>query len=506
MEYLLNSEEMRSCDRRTEEIFGVPSIVLMERAALSCVEALLDVANGFDTGRVLVLCGSGNNGGDGFAIARILKERGAGTEILFVGKEEKLTKNARIQKTICEHYGIVFRRNPSLTEYTCIVDALFGVGLSREITGEYREWIEKVNRSGKKVLAVDIPSGVSADTGKILGTAVRADLTVTFAFRKVGQVLYPGADFCSRVLVRQIGITPRSLEKEPSIQALTEEILTRLPKRKADSNKGTYGKILVAAGSKNMCGAAFLAGKAAYHTGSGLVRVLTEECNRICMQTLLPEAVLDTLETGEQEEAVHVTEKDLESADRAIRWASSICIGPGFGTRPWKKELLDAMLQEAGVPLVIDADGLNLIAEEERLGADPFGKIQAPCVVTPHPGEMARLCGISIGKVLEDPIELCKSFAATHHVVCVLKGARTVISDGEKVWINETGNDGMASGGSGDILAGMIAGWLGQGCAPLDAALLGVYLHGKAGDAARNRKSVRTMLAGDLLEAMQEVL
>ena len=154
MEYLLNSEEMRSCDRRTEEVFGVPSIVLMERAALSCVEALLDLANGFDAGRVLVLCGSGNNGGDGFAIARILKERGAGTEILFVGKEEKLTKNARIQKTICEHYGIVFRRNPSLTEYTCIVDALFGVGLSREITGEYREWIEKVNRSGKKVLAV----------------------------------------------------------------------------------------------------------------------------------------------------------------------------------------------------------------------------------------------------------------------------------------------------------------------------------------------------------------
>ncbi|MDO5422860.1 MAG: NAD(P)H-hydrate dehydratase [Eubacteriales bacterium] len=498
MEHLLNSAQMRACDARTIEHFGIPSLVLMERAALACADALCREGV-FDTAKVLVACGSGNNGGDGFCLARILHERGVEAELFFAGNPEKLTKDARIQKTICEAYGLSFCKNPQFSEYTCIVDALFGVGLSREVTGAYREWIEQINESQTPVLAVDIPSGISADTGKVIGAAVRAKMTVTFAFRKIGHVLYPGAEYCGTVKLCQIGITPESLCEQPLIHAVTREAFSWLPPRHKDSNKGTYGKALIVAGTKNMSGAAFMAAKAAYRTGAGLVRILTEESNRVCLQTLLPEAIMDTLTTSP--EAMQPQEADSFTALEAVHWAKAACIGPGYGTLPWKKELLIQMLHHLRGPLVLDADGLNLLADESEI----LETIPVPVILTPHPGEMARLLHCAVGDVTGDPISVCRDFAKAHKVICVLKGARTVISDGEEAWINETGNDGMATGGSGDVLAGIITGLLAQGCAPLQAAILGVFVHGMGGDLAKEKSSARGMLAGEIIEALQYI-
>lgn len=500
MEYLLNSAEMRQCDARTSTFFGIPSPVLMERAALACVQSLCDPQNAFLLTSVLVVCGSGNNGGDGFAVARLLHERGINAEILFAGREEKLTQDAALQKKICENYGIPIKKEADFQTCTCIVDAMFGIGLSRELTGEYRRLAEQINESKAKVLAVDIPSGVSADNGHILGAAVRADVTVTFAFRKLGHVLYPGAAYCGKVLCAQIGITRESLTEEPKICAIAEEILSGLPRRSADSNKGTYGKALMAAGTLDMCGAAALSAQAAYRTGTGLVRILTEDCNRVPLQTLLPEAILTTLNTNP--DMAEPSLLDRERAKSAMEWASAVCIGPGYGTAGWKKFLLEELLLNVHAPLVLDADALNLIsADPERLK-----KIPVPVIITPHPGEMARLLHCSVKEIVSDPVNVCRNFAGTYHVICVLKGARTVISDGERVWINENGNDGMATGGSGDVLAGMITGLLAQGGEPLHMALLGVCLHGLAGDAARSLKGERGMLAGDICTALADVL
>ncbi|MDY3919337.1 MAG: NAD(P)H-hydrate dehydratase [Candidatus Limivivens sp.] len=498
MEFLLNGAQMRACDTATIKTFGVPSLVLMERAALACADALCD--EDFDLSRTLVVCGSGNNGGDGFAIARILWERGLQPEIFPAGREENMTEDGKIQKKICENYGITFCRNPEMAEYTCIVDALFGVGLCREITGNYREWIEKINESPARVLAVDIPSGIHADNGRVMGCAVRADVTVTFAFRKIGHVMYPGAEYAGKVIRKPIGITAASLSQPPAVQAVTEEVRSWMPARLENSNKGTYGKALIAAGTRNMSGAAFMASKAAYRTGTGLVRILTEESNRICLQTLLPEAILDTLQT--ETEAAAPLERDSYTALEAVHWAGAVCIGPGYGTWPWKKELLIQMLHHLRTPLVLDADGLNLIAEEPEI----LENVSAPVILTPHPGEMARLLHCTIPEVTEDPIRVCREFARKYRVICILKGARTVISDGPEAWINETGNDGMATGGSGDVLAGIITGFLAQGCAPLAAAILGVYIHGLAGDLAREQSGARGMLAGEIIEALPEIL
>lgn len=500
MEYILSGEEMKACDSRTIAFFGVPSAVLMERAALACADVLCGEESAFDLTSVLAVCGSGNNGGDGFAAARILHERGVPVTVLFVGNEEKRTQETKLQQKICENYGINICRNTDLSEYTCIVDALFGVGLSREVSGTYREWIEKINESKAKVLCVDVPSGVCADDGRVLGCAVKGDVTVTFGFRKLCHLLYPGAELCGKVLLADIGITERSLEEKPKARAVAKDCLSWMPKRRADSNKGTYGRALIAAGTKNMSGAAYMAAKAAYRIGTGLVRILTEECNRLSIQTLLPEAVMDTLST--EADAKEPCREDSYTALGAAHWAKAVCIGPGYGTRAWKKRLMEQMIHGMSCPLVLDADALNLLADTPEY----LDTISVPVIITPHPGEMARLLHTSVEEVTADPAGICLRFAGEHRVICVLKGARTVISDGETLWINETGNHGMATGGAGDVLAGIITGLLAQGCQPLPAAILGVYVHGLAGNAAKKENSARGMLAGEIIEGLKTVL
>ena len=491
LNYLVGSGEMKECDRVTIEEYGMPSVVLMERAALAVIQHLLE--GDFCTRRVLVICGSGNNGGDGFAVARLLHLRKIATDVLFAGKEESLTEDARIQKNICEKYGINIGKNLNVMEYTCIVDAIFGVGLSREITGHYRTLIEEINAAEAEVLSVDIPSGISADTGKVMGVAVRAKKTVTFAFEKTGQILYPGAQYCGELAVCDIGITKESFHGSlPHTYYMERKDLYLLPERRSYSNKGTYGKALLMAGQKNMCGAALLAGEGALRTGVGLLQICTEECNRSVIQTRLPESILTTW----------IPPQFPENTEKLISWPSAVGIGPGFGSGDGKGEFLYRLLSGCDCPVVLDADALNLISTRKEI----LKIHRQPVVVTPHIGEMARLSGVTREVILNDLMETCRSFAREYGVICVLKDTRTIISDGNEICINRTGTDGMAKGGSGDVLTGMITGLLAQGMEPFMAAKLAVWIHGKAGELASVKLGRRSMLSGDLLEALPQIL
>lgn len=492
MEYLVDAKHMKQCDQAAIEGLGIPAMVLMERAALAVTEELLKARP--QPAPVLVVCGSGNKGGDGFAIARLLAEQKIAVEVFFAGNDASMTEECRRQKTICENCNIKIVRNFPEKEYTTIVDALFGIGLSRDVTGAYAELIGKINASAAYKVAVDIPSGIRADTGTVSSAAVRADLTVTFAARKLGQVLYPAADFCGTVICRPVGIPVR---KEDAVAyALEREDLSKLPGRIPWANKGTCGKVLLIAGSEGMSGAACLGAEAAYRMGSGLVRVLTPECNRVVLQTKLPEAIVTAYQNAED-----AKEKLL----RAMAWADVIGIGPGLGMTESARALLEAVLETWSGPLVIDADGLNLLAAHPDWTARLADRA-APEIVTPHIGEMARLVQKTSQEVLDDRIACCRHYAKSHHLICAEKDARTIISDGEQVYINTSGNDGMATGGSGDVLTGMICGLLAQEMEPFDAAVFGVYLHGLAGDEAAAVLGTHAMLAGDLIRQIGTVL
>jgi NAD(P)H-hydrate epimerase len=492
MEYLLNAVQMKQCDADTIRKIGIPSLVLMERAALAVVEEILH--GGFDLSSVLVICGSGNNGGDGFAIARLLSERGIRVTVAFVGREASLTEETGQQKKICENCGIKFSTGFMHREYTTIVDAIFGIGLSRKVEGVYAEVIEWINQQSAAVVAVDIPSGVLADTGKVPGAAVQADLTVTFAYRKIGQILYPGAQFCGHLICRDIGIRGERFSGMPSsVFTYGPEDLARAPLRKAYSNKGTYGKVLLIAGSEGMSGAACMASLAAMRTGCGLVRVFTPECNRAVIQTCLPEAIV-TAWKGDS-----FPEQELREA---LAWSDVAGIGPGLGCGAIQKQILTFVLQQYDRPLVIDADGLNLLSEETEL----LYESEAPVILTPHIGEMMRLTGSTKEEILDDILQTARQFACEYQVICVLKDARTVVSDGVRTYINTTGNHGMACGGSGDVLTGILLGLLAQHMTPFDAAAFGTYLHGRAGDLAREKCGAYGMIARDLIGQTGEVL
>lgn len=492
MEYVLTAAQMKQCDQDTIQKIGIPSMVLMERAALAVVNAVYDEK--WDLSSVLVLCGSGNNGGDGFAVARILVERNVPVTVAFVGNDASMTEETKIQRKICETCGIKCVSNFKQREYTTIVDAIFGIGLSRTVQGNYAQIIDWINQQEAHVVAVDIPSGICADSGKKLGTAVKADLTVTFAYQKIGLLLYPGAQYCGRIICSEIGIQmERFADMKVKHFIYCKEDLRKIPQRAPYSNKGTYGNVLLIAGSEGMCGAACLAAMAAYRSGSGLVRVFTPSCNRTVIQSYLPEAIVTCYEEKEFQ---------AEKLQAALVWADAAAIGPGLGQSTAAARILQYVMDNFEKPLVADADALNLLAKEKKL----LRKRKGNLIITPHIGEMMRLTGQEKQDILENLIQTAKEFAWTNQVICVLKDARTVVSDGEKVYINISGNNGMAVGGSGDVLTGLLAGLLAQHMELFEAATVGVYLHGLAGDAAREQKGTYAMLAGNIAASIGDVL
>lgn len=497
MKQIVNSRQMKALDQYTIQQMGIPSLVLMERASLAVVEEL---KKGFDLTKILVLCGSGNNGGDGIAIARMLHLEGYRVDLYLAGKMESFTEETAIQWKIAGNYGNSLVKNCSPDEYTTIVDAVFGVGLSREVSGNYRELFEKINESHVPVLSVDIPSGICATTGKVMGIGIKAKKTVTFAYGKTGLYLYPGAEYAGEVVVKDIGIYGKDND---AVLALDEDAYDWLPKRSPDGNKGTFGKVLIAAGSKNMSGAAYFAAKACLLTGAGMVRIFTEESNRSILQQQFPEAMLTTYCSKESLE-------ELQNKLAAARlWADVEVVGPGIGTSDEAGWILEELLshepsqKEASKPLVIDADGLNLLSERMHL----LKNTRRTCILTPHMGEMRRLSGYSMETLKEDPRGCLESFQKEYPVITILKDARSWIGIPDRTcYLNLTGNSGMATAGSGDVLAGMTAGLLAQKLVPQKAAPLAAWLHGKAGDAAAKQKGVRSMTASDILDGIVEVL
>ena len=492
---IITGEDKKQIDRYAIETLGVPALALMEEAASQLARAVSEKC--LPGSKISAVCGVGNNGGDGIAAARILQGQGYQTQVILTGSEEKATEQVMAQLALAAEAGVQIARNVPAEDAKAvlagsglIIDALFGVGLSREVSGVYADWIREINLARVPVYAADIPSGIDATTGAVLGCAVKADVTVTFGDLLKGLVLYPGAGYAGKVKVCDIGFPEEALATVPDIRVTYDRTDTaKLPPRRPYTHKGSYGRVLVIAGSRDISGAAYLAAKAAYRTGAGLVRVLTHEVNRTILGTLVPEALLSVY-TGEKG-------ADLRVIREAIDWADVIVAGPGIG-RGETGELLTAFAVASGKPAVIDADGIYHL-KQMNLG------VPKQVILTPHLREMAEFTGKTVFEIHEDLEGTLRGLPENCEGKIVLKDARTFVKDGELVYINTNGNSGMATGGSGDVLAGIIGGLLAQGAEPGEAARLGVFLHGAAGDRAAARLSKYSLMAGDLIEALPEV-
>lgn len=494
MQLWVNAAQMKAADQYTIQKLEVPSLELMEHAAQACVQVLEDEK--VDLSHVCVVCGSGNNGGDGFAIARILQNNRYSVETFCVGNPEHYTEETQEQMHhLQECGGKITYGMPQEDSYSVIIDAVFGVGLSRKVEGRYRQVIEQMNRMRGTKFAVDIPSGLSATTGCILGCAFKADYTVTFQLKKIGLELSQGRTMAGRVIVPDIGVSTDSIcEDQEIVRTAGKDIYRKmLPDRPEDSNKGTYGRLLVIAGSKGMAGAAYLNAHAAYMTGAGLVRIYTSSDNREILQTLLPEAIITTYEGYNKEELLSL-----------LTWADSVCIGSGLGMSRISEKILKTVIEYVKVPCLIDADGLNLLAENKNYLNQ---MAERRFVITPHMKEMSRLTGTPVEELKADRIQILKDFISRYRITCVLKDSRTLIASEEKgIRMNLTGNSAMAKAGSGDVLAGVISGWMVQGKEAEDAAELGTYIHGLSGDLAKFEKGVYSVMARDLIEYISKAL
>ncbi len=509
---LLTASQMRACDAAAIK-GGEPSQTLMERAARGALQILCDAPeiSLHRRHRLVVLCGGGNNGGDGFAMARFAKETGYEVVACYAGENSVPDLSKSMQPECARQYSLWTEAGgETLTALPIIdhtrdilIDALLGIGLKSAPRPEMAEWIRAANGSGARILSVDLPSGVNADTGDVPGETIHATLTVTIAYPKIGLLLYPAAAHVGRLAVCPIGVTTKALETESAPRAfyLRPEDLGVLYPRPAYANKGTFGRVLVIGGASGMCGAAYFAAKSAYRAGAGLVEILTCPDNRIPLQTLLPEAVL-TLPPEGQDNALLTA---------ALERADAVVLGCGLGQSDTAAALVSAVLGQCHKPLVLDADALNLLAASASLRDELLRNRTAPLVLTPHLGEASRLSGLPITSLTADLPQSARLLAQKYHAVCVLKDARTVVADEERFYIQNRGNSGMATGGSGDCLAGIVASLLAQYRAqtdlnPTSLAALATLLHAMAGDDASERLGAPAVMASDIADSIGAVI
>ncbi|PLV59726.1 NAD(P)H-hydrate dehydratase [Thermotoga sp. KOL6] len=488
------SQEMKKIDEITIKDFGVDSRILMERAGLSAVLAMEEELGNLSEHKFLVFCGGGNNGGDGFVVARNLLGIAKEVSAVFLGRRK--TPDCEYNYNLYVKFGgkLLEQFDESiLGEYDVIVDAIFGTGLKGEITGEYVKVIESINRSNAYVVSIDIPSGVSADSGKVMGVAVRADLTVTFGAPKIGHLLFPGREHTGKLKVANIG-HPSSLFDSIKRRVITKEYVSSLlPNRPKDSHKGTYGKVLIIAGSKFYSGAPVLSGMGALKVGAGLVTLLTPFPQNLVATSNFPELISVPIETDEG----FFGKRNVEECLKLSEKVDVVAIGPGLGNNEQTKEFVNDFLKRLEKPAVVDADGINVL--------DPSILVERthPTVITPHPGEMARLSKRSVENIKYN-YAFAEEFARDHHCVVVLKSATTIVTDGESTYFNITGNTGLSKGGSGDILTGMIAAFMAQGLKPLEASVSSVFLHGFSAEFYEH--SERGLTASDLLELIPKAI
>lgn len=505
---LITPEQMRRIDRETIEKVGIPGVILMENAAFHISMKASEILAERKGSRVLAAAGCGNNGGDAYAATRHLLSMGYQVSLFSLCPPDELKGDAAVNASILLNMGVdivpidgdqpLERFASACREADLVIDGLFGTGLSRDVDGLAQKVIEIINRFSACTLSIDIPSGVDGLTGRICGSAVRADYTVTFFLPKLGMVQYPGAACLGELTVADIGIPYQMADGLPPYE-LTDKTMVAsiLPERPEDAHKGSFGKVLIIAGSYGMPGAACLSASAAYRTGSGLVRLAVPHELVPVLAAMLPEAVHAPLNSREG----HIAGIDVSVLEGLLESSDAVLVGPGLTCCDDTRELVRQIVSLCNKPLVLDADALNAISGDIGI----LESLKCKAIITPHPAEMARLTGIDPGSVQSDRIGMAKAFSERYGITVVLKGAGTVIADpAGSIFINPTGNNGMATAGSGDVLAGVILSLLGQGLGTREAAAAGAYLHGLAGDLAAEKKGRAGMIASDMVEELGE--
>ena len=503
---VVTAHTMQEIDRQAIVECGIPGLQLMESAGRSCVEEI--IAEFGLNGRAVIMAGKGNNGGDGYVIARLLSGKGWNVKVIILADCEQVTGDAaaNLEKlpdsviiNYCTHESQMSALHmEEIFQADVIVDALLGTGLRSDVGGIYLEAIDLMNASGRPVLSVDIPSGIHGTTGRVLGNAVRAYITVTFAFAKLGHVLYPGAEYTGRLVVADSGIPPELMETAAGYEYLNVNAMhPLLHRRDRQAHKGQFGHCLIIAGSTGKTGAAALTANSAVRAGCGLVTLAAAESIHSILEIKTTEAMTFPLSDSG---SGHLTNSAFPAIEKLLVGKDAVAIGPGLDRRPGTYALVQNLVETVTLPLVIDADGLNALAEDitvlKRKKSDQV-------ILTPHPGEMSRLLKTSIPDVEAIRISVAQEFARNYGVYLVLKGARTIIASPAGVAaINGSGNPGMATGGMGDVLTGIIVSLLGQGYAAWDACRLGVFLHGFAADMVAEDKGEIGINASDVLEKL----
>jgi ADP-dependent NAD(P)H-hydrate dehydratase / NAD(P)H-hydrate epimerase len=509
---VVTAAEMQEIDRRASSEFGIPSLLLMENAGL---QASWQIERSFPhslSSPVSILCGKGNNGGDGFVIGRHLLNRGREVHIFLVGRKEEVKGDGGVNLQILERMGVFIREIQGLAdlqrdlgilkESGLLVDALLGTGAVPPVRGLIAEIICLVNGLKKPIVAVDLPSGLGADESHPRNECIQADLTVTFGLPKRSLILYPSAGFAGELRVVDIGI-PRPLLEDSEIRLNLiepEEIARALPLRRRDAHKGSFGHVLVVAGSAGKSGAGAMASQAALRIGAGLVTLALPSSLNDAMEAKLDEVMTEPLpETEERTISVSALEKVLE----VMEGKNCLALGPGLSVHPQTREFVRRLIPQVRIPMVVDADGINALSSS----LETLSQLKGALVLTPHPGELSRLLSVSTEEVQRNRVSIAQKFSSGFRVFLVLKGKGTLVSDPEgDAFINPTGNPGMATGGSGDILTGMLAGMIATGIELPLSLKAGVYLHGLAGDLAAQKWGEEPMIASDILTEIPEAL
>ncbi len=513
---VVSARQMAELDKAAIEQYGIPSLLLMENAGRSCAERILrfleDKVGAPEEASVAIVCGRGNNGGDGMVIARNLHNRGVYVEVFLLAEEDAVSRDSKVQLDILKKMDVEVRvirdrdgvedLRSYLEEVHLCVDAILGTGLSSALAGIIRETVEVINLSLAPVYAVDIPSGIDATTGRILGEAIRADYTGTFGLLKLGHVLLPGSIHCGETEVYEIGIPSKAVfDAGIKTEALDERIVkSMLSIRPPDFHKGDAGRVFIVGGSPGMTGAPCLAGIAAVRMGAGLITAVVPSSLRPTVESKLMEVMSIGIEDGG---GGRFTKEMIPELVERISKADVVVVGPGLGSYPEAGPFIRELIPRIRVPFVLDADGLNALGGQ----VEALRTAISPCTLTPHPGEMSRLTGESIEAIEASRIGSALHVAEEQNVTVILKGARTIITtSGGDVFINTTGNPYMASGGMGDALAGMVAALAAQGLSPNDAACAGVFLHGMSADLLVRRYPMSAVSATDVIENIREAV
>ncbi len=509
---LVKSSEIQEMDRITIQEMGIPGVVLMENAARAASRVFLDHFHPPLNSHILVLCGRGNNGGDGYVMARYLHQAGLQVTVIVLAETASIEGDALLNLEVIRRLGVPVVEVGSLVEWgeksglvssaDYIIDGILGTGLNAPVRGMYKEIIQTMNQAHKPVMAIDIPSGLHADTGQVMGVAVRADLTVTFGFPKAGQLVFPGAELVGRLVCVNIGIPHQVADRLPVSYRLIgpEHFLDLLQEKGQDIHKGDRGHLLILAGSTGKTGAASLAALGALRGGAGLVTLGTPQSLNAVLEEKLTEAM--TVPLPDTTEGFLSLQAE-EQIGELMKGKSAVALGPGLSTHPETSALVRRVIAGCSLPMVIDADGLNALSGDISVIEHCSGRV----VLTPHPGEMGRLSGLTSLEVQRDRLGCATRFASQHGCILVLKGARTVIAQPEgPTFINPTGNPALSSGGSGDVLTGLIGGYLARGWPPTEAALAGVFLHGLSADFLAETMGQAGILAGELLEVVPPLM